>query len=140
MKLCHVLYYSRHYDCDYSCSNLNCSKNTFSENVSCVWMLEDEFTLQILWNIYILKGNDIFSLKLVLVRQSKSAFRRSIVSSSLSQPLKMSFVVPLSNDQDVFKDGYRYIHSSGEAIFNNIQSASQLPEVVRTGYGPNGEY
>ncbi|KAJ7057806.1 chaperonin Cpn60/TCP-1 family [Mycena amicta] len=50
----------------------------------------------------------------------------------------MSLKVPQSNSLPIFKDGYKYLQGLDEAILRNIQAVTELSDLVRSSFGPNG--
>lgn len=51
----------------------------------------------------------------------------------------MSLKVPKSSNLQLFKDGYKYLEGIEDAVLRNIQAVSELSDLVRTSFGPNGE-
>ena len=52
----------------------------------------------------------------------------------------MSLKVPKANNVQLFKDGYKYLQGIDEAVLRNIHAVIELSDLVRTSFGPNGEY
>lgn len=50
----------------------------------------------------------------------------------------MSLKVPKANNVQLFKEGYKHLQGLEEAILRNIQAATELADLVRTSFGPNG--
>ncbi|KAF7331607.1 hypothetical protein MKEN_00040300 [Mycena kentingensis (nom. inval.)] len=50
----------------------------------------------------------------------------------------MSLRVPQANGVPIFKDGYKHLSGLDEAILRNIQAVTELSDLVRTSFGPNG--
>ncbi|KAG0694950.1 chaperonin Cpn60/TCP-1 family [Suillus ampliporus] len=50
----------------------------------------------------------------------------------------MSLKVPKANNIQLFKDGYKHIQGIEDAVLRNIQAVSELSDLVRTSFGPNG--
>ncbi|KAF7300666.1 hypothetical protein HMN09_00952100 [Mycena chlorophos] len=50
----------------------------------------------------------------------------------------MSLKVPQSSNLPIFKDGYKHLQGLDEAILRNIQAVTELSDLVRTSFGPNG--
>ncbi|KAK0237996.1 chaperonin Cpn60/TCP-1 family [Armillaria nabsnona] len=50
----------------------------------------------------------------------------------------MSLKVPKSNNIQLFKDGYKQLQGIEDAVLRNIQAVSELSDLVRTSFGPNG--
>ncbi|KAF7289927.1 hypothetical protein MIND_01367700 [Mycena indigotica] len=50
----------------------------------------------------------------------------------------MSLKVPQANSLPIFKDGYKHLQGLDEAILRNIQAVTELSDLVRTSFGPNG--
>jgi len=52
----------------------------------------------------------------------------------------MSLKVPKANNVQLFKEGYKYLQGIDEAVLRNIQAVIELSDLVRTSFGPNGEF
>jgi hypothetical protein len=52
----------------------------------------------------------------------------------------MALKVPKGGGPDLFKAGYKYMSGLEEAVLRNIQAVGELTEIVRTSFGPNGEF
>ncbi|KII95416.1 hypothetical protein PLICRDRAFT_693635 [Plicaturopsis crispa FD-325 SS-3] len=50
----------------------------------------------------------------------------------------MSLKVPKNNNLQLFKDGYKHLQGIEDAVLRNIQAVSELSDLVRTSFGPNG--
>ncbi|KIJ66151.1 hypothetical protein HYDPIDRAFT_174826 [Hydnomerulius pinastri MD-312] len=50
----------------------------------------------------------------------------------------MSLKVPKANNIQLFKDGYKHLQGLEDAVLRNIQAVSELSDLVRTSFGPNG--
>ncbi|KAH7912712.1 chaperonin Cpn60/TCP-1 family [Hygrophoropsis aurantiaca] len=50
----------------------------------------------------------------------------------------MSLKVPKANNIQLFKDGYKVSQGIEDAVLRNIQAVSELSDLVRTSFGPNG--
>ncbi|KAL0955532.1 hypothetical protein HGRIS_001770 [Hohenbuehelia grisea] len=50
----------------------------------------------------------------------------------------MSLKVPKANNLQLFKDGYKHLQGIEDAVLRNIQAVSELSDLVRTSFGPNG--
>ncbi|KAG8813689.1 T-complex protein 1 subunit theta, partial [Serendipita sp. 400] len=50
----------------------------------------------------------------------------------------MSLKVPKANSLQLFKEGYKHLQGIDEALLRNIQAVSELSDLVRTSFGPNG--
>ncbi|TFK50907.1 T-complex protein 1 [Heliocybe sulcata] len=50
----------------------------------------------------------------------------------------MSLKVPKANQIQLFKDGYKHLQGIEDAVLRNIQAVSELSDLVRTSFGPNG--
>jgi T-complex protein 1 subunit theta len=50
----------------------------------------------------------------------------------------MSLKVPKANNIQLFKDGYKHLQGIEDAVLRNIQAVSELSDLVRTSFGPNG--
>ncbi|KAK7691960.1 hypothetical protein QCA50_005365 [Cerrena zonata] len=50
----------------------------------------------------------------------------------------MSLKVPKANNIQLFKDGYKHLSGLEDAVLRNIQAVSELSDLVRTSFGPNG--
>ncbi|KAG9312279.1 chaperonin Cpn60/TCP-1 family [Chiua virens] len=50
----------------------------------------------------------------------------------------MSLKVPKANNLQLFKEGYKHIQGLEDAVLRNIQAVSELSDLVRTSFGPNG--
>ncbi|KAF8557820.1 T-complex protein 1 [Imleria badia] len=50
----------------------------------------------------------------------------------------MSLKVPKANNIQLFKEGYKHIQGLEDAVLRNIQAVSELSNLVRTSFGPNG--
>ncbi|KAH7929510.1 T-complex protein 1 [Leucogyrophana mollusca] len=50
----------------------------------------------------------------------------------------MSLKVPKSSNIQLFKDGYKVSQGIEDAVLRNIQAVSELSDLVRTSFGPNG--
>ncbi|KAI0319566.1 T-complex protein 1 [Amylostereum chailletii] len=50
----------------------------------------------------------------------------------------MSLKVPKANNIQLFKDGYKQMSGLEDAVLRNIQAVSELSDLVRTSFGPNG--
>ncbi|KAG2153396.1 chaperonin Cpn60/TCP-1 family [Suillus clintonianus] len=50
----------------------------------------------------------------------------------------MSLKVPKANNIQLFKDGYKVSQGLEDAVLRNIQAVSELSDLVRTSFGPNG--
>ncbi|KAF8920002.1 T-complex protein 1 [Mucidula mucida] len=50
----------------------------------------------------------------------------------------MSLKVPKANGLQLFKDGYKQLSGLDDAVLRNIQAVSELSDLVRTSFGPNG--
>ncbi len=51
----------------------------------------------------------------------------------------MSLRVPKTSNLQLLKDGYKYLEGIEDAVLRNIQAVSELSDVVRTSFGPNGK-
>lgn len=49
----------------------------------------------------------------------------------------MSLKVPKAG-MNLFKDGYKLLQGTEEAVLRNITAVSELSEMLRTSFGPNG--
>jgi T-complex protein 1 subunit theta len=52
----------------------------------------------------------------------------------------MSLKVPKANNIQLFKEGYKHLQGIDEAVLRNIQAVSELSDLVRTSFGPNGQF
>lgn len=50
----------------------------------------------------------------------------------------MSLRVPKANNVQLFKEGYKHLSGLEDAVLRNIQAVSELSNLVRTSFGPNG--
>jgi T-complex protein 1 subunit theta len=50
----------------------------------------------------------------------------------------MALKVPKANNLNLFKDGYKHLQGLEDAVLRNIQAVSELSDLVRTSFGPNG--
>ncbi|KAG1871879.1 chaperonin Cpn60/TCP-1 family [Suillus subalutaceus] len=50
----------------------------------------------------------------------------------------MSLKVPKANNIQLFKDGYKHLQGIEDAVLRNINAVSELSDLVRTSFGPNG--
>ncbi|KAI0821230.1 T-complex protein 1 [Irpex lacteus] len=50
----------------------------------------------------------------------------------------MSLKVPKAQNLQLFKDGYKHLQGLEDAVLRNIQAVSELSDLVRTSFGPNG--
>ncbi|KAI0800251.1 T-complex protein 1 [Fomes fomentarius] len=50
----------------------------------------------------------------------------------------MALKVPKAQNLQLFKDGYKHISGLEDAVLRNIQAVSELSDLVRTSFGPNG--
>ncbi|KAF9811745.1 hypothetical protein IEO21_06468 [Rhodonia placenta] len=50
----------------------------------------------------------------------------------------MSLKVPKANNLQLFKEGYKHLQGLEDAVLRNIQAVSELSDLVRTSFGPNG--
>ncbi|KAG5725280.1 putative T-complex protein 1 subunit theta [Termitomyces sp. T112] len=50
----------------------------------------------------------------------------------------MSLKVPKANNIQLFKEGYKHLSGLEDAVLRNIQAVSELSDLVRTSFGPNG--
>ncbi|KAG2074895.1 T-complex protein 1 [Suillus decipiens] len=50
----------------------------------------------------------------------------------------MSLKVPKANNIQLFKDGHKHLQGLEDAVLRNIQAVSELSDLVRTSFGPNG--
>ncbi|KAG2118227.1 chaperonin Cpn60/TCP-1 family [Suillus discolor] len=50
----------------------------------------------------------------------------------------MSLKVPKANNVELFKNGYKHLQGLEDAVLRNIQAISELSDLVRTSFGPNG--
>ncbi|THH20492.1 hypothetical protein EW146_g884 [Bondarzewia mesenterica] len=50
----------------------------------------------------------------------------------------MSLKVPKANNIQLFKEGYKQLSGLEDAVLRNIQAVSELSDLVRTSFGPNG--
>ncbi|PFH48906.1 hypothetical protein AMATHDRAFT_148838 [Amanita thiersii Skay4041] len=50
----------------------------------------------------------------------------------------MSLKVPKANNLQLFKEGYKQAQGLEDAVLRNIQAVSELSDLVRTSFGPNG--
>ncbi|KAI0250927.1 chaperonin Cpn60/TCP-1 family [Lactifluus subvellereus] len=50
----------------------------------------------------------------------------------------MSLKVPKANNIQLFKDGYKQMSGLEDAVLRNIEAVSELSNLVRTSFGPNG--
>ncbi|KIJ37599.1 hypothetical protein M422DRAFT_81515, partial [Sphaerobolus stellatus SS14] len=50
----------------------------------------------------------------------------------------MSLKVPRANNVQLFKSGYKISQGLEDAVLRNIQAVSELSDLVRTSFGPNG--
>ncbi|KAG1879833.1 chaperonin Cpn60/TCP-1 family [Suillus subluteus] len=50
----------------------------------------------------------------------------------------MSLKVPKANNIQLFKDGYKHLQGIEDAVLRNISAVSELSDLVRTSFGPNG--
>ncbi|KZT03879.1 T-complex protein 1 [Laetiporus sulphureus 93-53] len=50
----------------------------------------------------------------------------------------MSLKVPKANNLQLFKEGYKQLQGLEDAVLRNIQAVSELSDLVRTSFGPNG--
>ncbi|EGN92785.1 hypothetical protein SERLA73DRAFT_190646 [Serpula lacrymans var. lacrymans S7.3] len=50
----------------------------------------------------------------------------------------MSLKVPKASNIQLFKDGYKQVQGLEDAVLRNIQAVSELSDLVRTSFGPNG--
>ncbi|KZT21125.1 T-complex protein 1 [Neolentinus lepideus HHB14362 ss-1] len=50
----------------------------------------------------------------------------------------MSLKVPKANQIQLFKDGYKHLQGIEDAVLRNIQAVSELSDLIRTSFGPNG--
>ncbi|EKM53663.1 uncharacterized protein PHACADRAFT_260138 [Phanerochaete carnosa HHB-10118-sp] len=50
----------------------------------------------------------------------------------------MSLKVPKANNIQLFKEGYKHLQGLEDAVLRNIQAVSELSDLVRTSFGPNG--
>ncbi|PCH35670.1 T-complex protein 1 [Wolfiporia cocos MD-104 SS10] len=50
----------------------------------------------------------------------------------------MSLKVPKANNLQLFKEGYKHLQGLEDAVLRNIQAVSELSNLVRTSFGPNG--
>lgn len=46
--------------------------------------------------------------------------------------------MPKQNNLSLFKDGYKHLQGIEDAVLRNIQAVSELSNLVRTSFGPNG--
>jgi len=51
---------------------------------------------------------------------------------------EMSLKVPKANNIQLFKDGYKQMSGLEDAVLRNIEAVSELSNLVRTSFGPNG--
>ncbi|EJD34990.1 T-complex protein 1 [Auricularia subglabra TFB-10046 SS5] len=50
----------------------------------------------------------------------------------------MSLKVPKANNIQLFRDGSKHLQGLEDAVLRNIQAVSELSDLVRTSFGPNG--
>lgn len=50
----------------------------------------------------------------------------------------MALKVPQAGGPSLFKDGYKYLQGIEESVLRNIHAVSELSDIVRTSFGPNG--
>ncbi|KAF8648226.1 hypothetical protein AX16_006363 [Volvariella volvacea WC 439] len=50
----------------------------------------------------------------------------------------MALKVPKAQQIQLFKDGYKHLQGLDDAVLRNIQAVSELTDLVRTSFGPNG--
>ncbi|KAG2031202.1 chaperonin Cpn60/TCP-1 family [Suillus americanus] len=50
----------------------------------------------------------------------------------------MSLKVPKANNIQLFKDGYKHLQGIEDAVLRNINAVTELSNLVRTSFGPNG--
>ncbi|KAI0074862.1 T-complex protein 1 [Panus rudis PR-1116 ss-1] len=50
----------------------------------------------------------------------------------------MSLKVPKAQNLQLFKEGYKHLQGLEDAVLRNIQAVSELSDLVRTSFGPNG--
>ncbi|KAI0090887.1 T-complex protein 1 [Irpex rosettiformis] len=50
----------------------------------------------------------------------------------------MSLKVPKAQNIQLFKEGYKHLQGLEDAVLRNIQAVSELSDLVRTSFGPNG--
>ncbi|RDB16302.1 putative T-complex protein 1 subunit theta [Hypsizygus marmoreus] len=52
----------------------------------------------------------------------------------------MSLKVPKANNVQLFKEGYKHLQGLEDAVLRNIHAVSELSDLVRTSFGPNGAF
>lgn len=50
----------------------------------------------------------------------------------------MSLKMPKAPGMNLFKDGYKMMQGTDEAVLRNITAVAELSDMLRTSFGPNG--